>query len=923
MGLLRGLAEALILHDPPDIDSAIECDRESIRLSKVGSEERAIALYGLGGDLLARYRRSPALADLRQAIECVQKAVALTSGSSPNRVHYLCTLAKAQSLLYDVTGERQDLEDSIAASRQALDLLSVAPFRKIDLLNQLSSSLRDRYSHTGDLLDLESAINLSQQALDAAPKDPRSRAIHLLSLALGLQLRYDQNHDDADLAHAISLLDEALTAPSLPVLERVEVLSTLAAFLFFRSKKLDDAGDLNKSIDYWDQAVKLAPPTAPQYLHTLNGWAGVLMARFDREQNTADVDQAIELFGKALALAPETNVGRATYLGNLAIALGKRYEKSGQPEDLDQARRHFRDSVTLGLKCRPGLALKDSLVWADWAFLRRSWAEASEAFALSFQAVDDLLRNQMSRSGKETWLAGAQDLASHAAFVRARIGDLRGAVEALEHGRARLLAEAQERSRIDLEKLRESGHADLYEALQIAVHQADRLESSYRAGQAADDWAVDAGLKAAQARLQSAATAIRQIPGYDDLFAAPEFDQIHRALTADGGVAVYLTVTRAGGVALIVRSEGVRRVWLDFDSADLVHRLVQRDQGRVTGGYGPALFNASRLSGELDELLPWLSKKVIEPLLSELGIGASPPLPDDQPAPSVLLVPTGYLGILPLHACSHELAGAPRAALKDCAFSYVLSAGSLAQSRAQVASAGFDLSLLAIGNPLPLPQGFKSLTFARVEVERIARLFRGRSELLCESQATREELAKRLGFATHLHFACHAQFNANQPLSSGFFLSGGNLQLGDVMKLPKFNRARLAVLSACQTAITDFNHLPEEAIGLPAGFLQTGVPGVIGTLWQVDDVSTALLLIKFYEYWFAQPRLHPAQALRRSQLWLQNVSCGELAELLDSYRSSEPNDPVEGKFSSFARRDPAEKPYSQPYYWAPFAFYGA
>jgi len=46
------------------------------------------------------------------------------------------------------------------------------------------------------------------------------------------------------------------------------------------------------------------------------------------------------------------------------------------------------------------------------------------------------------------------------------------------------------------------------------------------------------------------------------------------------------------------------------------------------------------------------------------------------------------------------------------------------------------------------------------------------------------------------------------------------------------------VLSACQTAIQDFSNLPDEAIGLPAGLTQAGVPSVLGTLWSVNDAST-------------------------------------------------------------------------------------
>jgi CHAT domain-containing protein len=62
-----------------------------------------------------------------------------------------------------------------------------------------------------------------------------------------------------------------------------------------------------------------------------------------------------------------------------------------------------------------------------------------------------------------------------------------------------------------------------------------------------------------------------------------------------------------------------------------------------------------------------------------------------------------------------------------------------------------------------------------------------------------------------------------------------------------FETSRLVVLSACQTAITDYQRLPDEAIGLPGGLLQAGVPGVVGTLWAVNDLSMTLVMAKFYE----------------------------------------------------------------------------
>ena len=84
--------------------------------------------------------------------------------------------------------------------------------------------------------------------------------------------------------------------------------------------------------------------------------------------------------------------------------------------------------------------------------------------------------------------------------------------------------------------------------------------------------------------------------------------------------------------------------------------------------------------------------------------------------------------------------------------------------------------------------------------------------------------------------------------------------------------ARLAVMSACESGISDYHDLPDEFIGLPAGFLQAGVPRILATLWAIDDRATSLLMVKFYEYLFrgdsgnGRVPLHPAHALRRAQI---------------------------------------------------------
>jgi CHAT domain-containing protein len=149
-------------------------------------------------------------------------------------------------------------------------------------------------------------------------------------------------------------------------------------------------------------------------------------------------------------------------------------------------------------------------------------------------------------------------------------------------------------------------------------------------------------------------------------------------------------------------------------------------------------------------------------------------------------------------------------------------------------------------------------------------------------------------------------------------------------------RLQLVVLSACQTAVTDVQELPNEAIGLFSGFLHTGVPAVIGTLWSVDEVSTALLMTRFYDLYLhgdPQEELLPHQpltALRLAQRWLRNLSNNALYEYLNEQvrlkRPSISTPALRSKLRTEIRAGKERRemcPYGHAYHWAAFVYYGA
>jgi hypothetical protein len=98
--------------------------------------------------------------------------------------------------------------------------------------------------------------------------------------------------------------------------------------------------------------------------------------------------------------------------------------------------------------------------------------------------------------------------------------------------------------------------------------------------------------------------------------------------------------------------------------------------------------------------------------------------------------------------------------------------------------------------------------------------------------------------------------------------------------------------------VTEFQRVPDEAIGLPAGFLQAGVPGVVATLWPVNDVSTAVLVTEFYRP-VLQEKMEPAAALSGARICLRDSTRGEL-DLAPDGTSGATRNP-EGRMSKTSR----------------------
>jgi CHAT domain-containing protein len=116
-------------------------------------------------------------------------------------------------------------------------------------------------------------------------------------------------------------------------------------------------------------------------------------------------------------------------------------------------------------------------------------------------------------------------------------------------------------------------------------------------------------------------------------------------------------------------------------------------------------------------------------------------------------------------------------------------------------------------------------------------------------------------------------------------------------------------------------------LGLPASFLAAGVPAVVSTLWAVRDVSAMLLMERFYQL-YLRDGLHPRVALRAAQLWLRDVTCGELAARFEAEKEKPeaerilPDQEASEAWQRFSAHEPTQRPFLDPSHWAAFVYTG-
>ena len=386
---------------------------------------------------------------------------------------------------------------------------------------------------------------------------------------------------------------------------------------------------------------------------------------------------------------------------------------------------------------------------------------------------------------------------------------------------------------------------------------------------------------------------------------------------------IYLTTTEYGSLALIVHHTAteVTITPLQIDSLNdtQLRELLFGTETSWFGAYLNRQNNRQNWLDTIDRVTNELWSKLMQPVISHL---------QEKGVQQAILIPTGFLGLLPLHAAWTEDLSKRckrRYALDEITFTYAPNAVALNKARDIACRVSPD-TILAVDEPRPvsaneLPNSEKEVQTA-IETFPNHRIFK-------HEQATVNAVKNTLSDYAVLHFSCHGSANFNEPLNSGLLMANNEilslrdlfeLNLTGIQNLPppappsqggesKIG-IRLAVLSACETALPGLETV-DEVISLPIGMLQTGVAGVAASLWSVSEISTMMLLARFYDLW-RKENLELSEALRQAQLWVRDTTNREKADYVEVIFPDED--------SLWQEVILAE--YSHPYYWAAFTYTG-
>jgi len=825
------------------------------------------------------------------------RALELQEKNAPGGEYVATTLNNLGLIAY----ERGDLQRAEGYHRRSLQIREQLGSSKVSgNLNNLGLVALER----GDLEMASDYFKRSLRLKESAQEGPARLIPTIANLGLTAWARRDLASAREHLERALALQERLATG----TLDSAAILTNIGGIAF-------ESGNLVEARQRFERALEIARAISPNSMEAGRSYHNLGDVEWLEDKKTL----AVAYWKKSLAIfekqAP-AGLDSANALDNLAEAMA-------EGANLDEALKLRTQALALRRKLSPGSLgeAESEFGLADVLQRMGRLEEAGRHFENAAKSLEQQIgRLGGSRETREEYGAHYRHFYRRWIELLLRQGKAAQAFYVFERSRARSL--------LTMLRERDLGFVDAPEIefeRQRLAREYDRVQGELAHLQPRTDWKrieeIQHRLKLIRDRYIEALEQLRRIsPKLAALEAPVPLTEGEAQEALDSGTILLayslgkssshiftlseLTELRVASIP--VGEEQIREVVQDFRS------LLTASTAR-----GPSDLRM----GAMNTIGRQLFNLLIAPVAENISL-----------AKRVLVIPDGPLHLLPWGALVRDSQPAAQAQRNWTLLAewkpihIALSATVYAELRTARLSSVWrpvGASLAAFGDPAYLTSAaleaerprptversfsFSPLPFTRIEVERIAELYRSESTRIYLGADASEENAKALPRSTDIiHFAVHASINEYRPLDSGVALSipttltadrdNGLLQAWEVLERVRVD-ASLVTLSACDSGLGK-EMGGEGLIGLTRAFQYAGARSVIASLWKISDRTTAEFMVRFYRH--LKEGLSKDEALRATQT---EFIRGPIQVTND-------------------KGEQVEFDASAPYYWAAFQIYG-
>lgn len=693
-------------------------------------------------------------------------------------------------------------------------------------------------------------------------------------------------------------------------------IQTVLAHLAAPGGQLTEPAD--QMLDVLHAAVPAWAADPVRYAEHLALLTDLYYARYQREQRPADLDRALEVWRHVRPDAPGISGLIAARLRMMGVQVedavawrdggpaGLAASVSAHSKSLRADLAHLRSPSILGD------LLRNATRWAEMVAANGDWAAAADAMDLATRTADTL-RRTLPLKQRARAIAENAHLPLDAASALARADRLNEALVVLEVARQQQVRTWREHADVDrVLKVRDPAlYAELIDA---QTQWSQVLRSHFGLNQAADIDAAVAEADAAEQRLIPILERVRRIPGLERYWMRASIREI-REVAAEAPI-LYVWTSRHDTALALVLPDGTVK-------GTLLGGLTREYLGKLLKPWADCIDPTVATDGQTRQSTLAILARTLEthfvPAMTTLLSGPSnnPSGPDDWVWGPVTIIVCGLLSFMPVHAWAPAILG-PRPGTIQAVMplNYAPSARQAHTVRRPPRPTGSSRRLLSLADPVTGRPELAPLPCARLEAAAISS--RAVEPLLFEgATATRDAFAANAAAHEVIHLACHGVISTTEPGGSRLELADGPLGVNEIANVASLDDVALIVLSACRSGQPD-PFLPDEALDVGSMLLAAGARAVVANMWPVDDLAAALFVSCLFRLWDWGAGVPLPLAVAQARWWLKELTVARLLALGEENPAWRPH------IHRYSRLlPPGHKRFSEPYYWAAFAYSGS